>query len=236
MNLLVSFLLVILNANLYFKIKFPSFILKITIRQKLKCIILLHAFFLVQLFGFWQTFLLVILNLHFKPNMLKLHYKILTIFASYLLYLTASPGHLLYLIFFINLLILQPQLEENRLFLGEAFKLIGDSLKHTLVKMGIPPNGLTSFTGLGAGVICADQWSKGQRLDQITNNINMADEKIQDFKYRCPDYSKLSQTQKLELDTLRSELIEQRKLYQSTGGILYQEACNMHEKFIDRFS
>jgi len=60
-------------------------------------------------------------------------------------------------VFFINLLILEPEFKKNRLFLGEAFKMMGEALKNTLVKWGVPAEGASSFIGLAAGSICADQ-------------------------------------------------------------------------------
>jgi len=143
-----------------------------------------------------------------------------------------ARGHLLYLVFFINLLILEPLLQKSRLFLDKAFKMVGDALKNIFVKWGIPPEGAASFISLGTELICPDRWAKEQKWNQINNRIALLDRKIQDFQYQNPEYSKLSSIEKDELNTWQKGLEDPHDLYQNTGGVMYQEICTMHGKFI----
>jgi len=232
---MTGFVLFILNFNLYypnnlkFHIPFPRV-------WKFRSVLFIYLFFLTQLFGFAQSFFLIIVNLLCRPNLKKLHYKIVTVFVCYLLYLTVSASHMLYLIFFLNLLMLNSSVDDSRLYLGEAFKLIGEAVKGNLAKMGLPLDGLGGFIGIGAGVITADQWSKERKLSQINNNISALDRRVQDFRYFHPDATKLTPAEKSQLQAWQAEIQENHAKYRSTGGVFYDEICTMHEKFTDKFS
>jgi len=110
--------------------------------------------------------------------------------------------------------------EESRLYLGKAFKLICEAVKGSLAKMGLPVNGIGGFIGIRAGILTADQWSKERKLSQINNNISALNGKIQDFRYRHANYAKLFLLEKNTLNTWQKELEEQHCLYENTGGPL----------------